>query len=291
MPSGTCSGTTGSGMPSSNARTSMLPRYVVGCAAATATAASRSGQSITSYPATCSLVSANGPSVTTGAPCGARTVVASDTGRSRAPSSRTPRASISCTQASSASGVAQVGSFGVASWSTAWIIRYFMGTLLGAGRRRRRVVPSPRGRTARRSAGHSPPPDPRQRPPRARDWADPYRRVGLVPISAASVAVLGEAFLAVALLVGAFLAVAFFVALRRRGGRRRLGLRPLVDPLIEHEPGARARRAPGQHPEVPARDDLEPHVPCAGQHRHRRLHRRHRRDAVGGAREDQHRRG
>ena len=39
----------------------MVPYQAVGCLDATSMASSRSAQSITSYPAICSLVSANGP--------------------------------------------------------------------------------------------------------------------------------------------------------------------------------------------------------------------------------------
>src|SRR4051794_26703631 len=142
-------------MPSSNSRTSMQPSFVVGCAAATATAASRSGHSTTSYPAICSLVSANGPSVTTLRPSLTRTVVASVVGRSRAPSSTTPRAVISLIHSVSSSST-EAGSGSVSAlWSTACSNAYFTANsssrCAGADRR-----PSPRGRTARAGSGHLP---------------------------------------------------------------------------------------------------------------------------------------
>src|SRR5260221_7677705 len=83
-----------------NGLTSIVPNLDIGCLAATSIASSRSAHSITSKPAICSFVSANGPSATRTSPPRTRTVVASLTGRRRSPSTRTPRPPISSTQAS-----------------------------------------------------------------------------------------------------------------------------------------------------------------------------------------------
>ena len=71
------------------------------------------------------------------------------------------------------------------------------------------------------------------------------------------------------------------------------GRGPLVDPLVQHLPGACPRAArPVEHPEVPAGHDLEAHLRGAGQQRHRPPCT----EAIGAIpsvapREDQHRRG
>src|SRR5215468_3058482 len=82
-----------------NGLTSSFPKLATGCLDATSMASSRSAQSMMSYPAICSLVSANGPSAISTSPPRTATVVASLTGRSSLPSSRIPRRSISSTQA------------------------------------------------------------------------------------------------------------------------------------------------------------------------------------------------
>src|SRR4051794_7547861 len=249
-------------MPSSNARTSIAPTLSVGWAAATAMAVSRSGQSSTSYPAICSLVSANGPSVTWTSPSGTRTVVASLVGNSRAPSSSMPRPTISSAQA-----VSSVSTSGGRSpsrdSSTAWISMYFIG------------VSSPRdGAEVRRHGGDE------------RDGArqDTTREV-LSPTSPTQRARAGRAVATRRVHADRRLVLG-----GRRGGDRRLlpggrllrrtpggrprgrlpgpfGRGPLVDPRVDHRPGAGACPATGQHPEMPAGHDLEPHVPRAREQR------------------------
>src|SRR6185295_12602819 len=66
-------------------RTSTLPWAAAGSLAAASIAASRSAASMRKYPPRCSLVSANGPSVTTRRPSTSWTVVASVTGLSASP--------------------------------------------------------------------------------------------------------------------------------------------------------------------------------------------------------------
>src|SRR5262249_7706286 len=144
-----------------NGLTSIVPPYLAtGCFEATSIASSRSAHSITSNPAICSVVSANGPSATSTSPSRTRTVVASLTGRRPWPNRRTPRPSISSTQAwvelsSSAcsSGVSSTDS------SRQIISRYFMAP--------------PRSRSSRRGsaaiAGARHPHDEREPPP----WTTP----------------------------------------------------------------------------------------------------------------------
>src|SRR4051795_9474091 len=76
---------------------------------------------------------------------------------------------------------------------------------------------------------------------------------------------------------------------RGRCDRLLLVLRPLVDPLVEHDPRGGACLPAGQHPEMAAGDDLEADVAGAGQQRHRGLPGGARWDAVRRAREDEHR--
>src|SRR5262249_20902854 len=97
-----------------NGLTSSFPNLATGCLDATSMASSRSAQSMMSYPAICSLVSANGPSAISTSPPRTDTVVASLTGRSWLPSSRIPRRSISSTQAS-VSGPTRALSSGLSS--------------------------------------------------------------------------------------------------------------------------------------------------------------------------------
>ena len=98
-----------------NGRTSIEPNRATGCLAATSIASSGPEHSITSYPAICSFVSANGPSLTSTSPPRTRTVAASRTGRSGAPSRRMLRRSISATQDSVALPTAALSS--VLSWT------------------------------------------------------------------------------------------------------------------------------------------------------------------------------
>ena len=65
-----------------NGRSSNVPTSAVGCRAAISMASSMLAHSMTSKPAICSLVSANGPSLSSTSPSLTRTVVASPTGRS-----------------------------------------------------------------------------------------------------------------------------------------------------------------------------------------------------------------
>src|SRR3954451_8984020 len=256
-------------MPSSNARTSIAPTLSVGWAAATAIAVSRSGQSSTSYPAICSLVSANGPSVTWTSPSGTRTVVASLVGNSRAPSSSMPRRTISSAQAVSSVSTSG-GRSSSRDSSTAWISMYFIG------------VSSPRdGAEVRRHGGDE------------RDGArqDTTREV-LSPTSPTQRARAGRAVATRRvhadrrlvlggrrggdrrLLPGGSLLLRGRLLRRTPGGRPRgrlpgpFGRGPLVDPRVDHRPGAGACPATGQHPEMPAGHDLEPHVPRAREQRH-----------------------
>jgi hypothetical protein len=90
-----------------------VPNLATGCLAATSTASPMLEHSITSYPAICSLVSANGPSLTSVSPSRTRTTAVSRIGRSGPPSSRTP--CISASQASVAGPIAALSS-GV-SWT------------------------------------------------------------------------------------------------------------------------------------------------------------------------------
>src|SRR6185312_6144568 len=90
-------------------RTSMVPYQALGCLDAIAMASSRSEQSITSYPPTCSLVSAKGPSLTSSSRSRIRTEVASLTSLSRWPCSSTPRPSISRNQSAYAGSPAGRG--------------------------------------------------------------------------------------------------------------------------------------------------------------------------------------
>src|ERR1700761_5984077 len=83
-----------------NGRTSSEPIRATGCLPATSIASSRSAHSRMSKPAISSLVSANGPSVSTTSPPRTRTVVALSLRCSSWPRTRTPRPSISSTHAS-----------------------------------------------------------------------------------------------------------------------------------------------------------------------------------------------
>jgi L-iditol 2-dehydrogenase len=94
--------------PGLNGRTSIEPNRATGCLAATSIASAGLEHSITSYPAICSLVSANGPSLIRTWSSRTRTTAASRTGRSGPPSRRTPRPSISATQESVAGPTASL---------------------------------------------------------------------------------------------------------------------------------------------------------------------------------------
>src|SRR5215472_8924512 len=147
---------------SQNGRSSNVPILAVGWRDATSIASSRSAHSSTLKPAICSLVSANGPSLTRTSPPRTRTVLASLTGRRRPPASFTPRASISLSQASTARAAAEPGtsesSSGLSSAvsSRQWNSRYFMGRLLLGMASRRHDERDRRGRTARLLAGAHP---------------------------------------------------------------------------------------------------------------------------------------
>src|SRR5215475_14236526 len=106
----------------------MVPYQADGCLDAISMASSRSAQSITSYPPTCSLVSANGPSLTSSSRSRIRTEVASLTSLSRWPWSSTPRPSISRNQSAYAGSPAGRGVAGSlqADSSTQWISMYLM---------------------------------------------------------------------------------------------------------------------------------------------------------------------
>src|SRR4051794_14780932 len=279
-------------MPSSNARTSIAPTLSVGWAAATAMAVSRSGQSSTSYPAICSLVSANGPSVTWTSPSGTRTVVASLVGKSRAPSSSMPRPTISSSQAASSVSTCGEGSPGRDS-STAWISMYFIGVSsprdgaevrrhggderVGARQDTSREILSPTSPTQRARAGRAV----------ATRRVHTDRRLVLGGRRGGGRWLLPGGRL---LLRGRFLR-------RTPGGRPRgrlpgrLGSGPLVDPRVDHRPRAGTCPATGQHPEMPAGHDLEPDVPRAREQRPQGLHSPRRGDAVARAGEDKHRHG
>ena len=102
-------------------RSSMRPNRAIGCRLATSIASSRSRQSSTSKPAIHSFDSVNGPSVTRSSPPRTRTSVASSTGRSRSPITRSPRASTSATHSPMLSSS---GTNGSASGSVATNIMY-----------------------------------------------------------------------------------------------------------------------------------------------------------------------
>src|SRR6185437_2670035 len=115
-----------------NGLTSSRPRRAIGCLRAIAIASSRSAHSSTSKPATCSFVSANGPSVTIARLFRTRTVRAWSGGASSLPYRRAPRPSISATQGST--GSMWSNSRGSTAGSVQTSIMYLLLPASGLGR-------------------------------------------------------------------------------------------------------------------------------------------------------------